>query len=824
MKKGLVILSLTAILGLAACGGNGGSSSSSSSSAPTVSSEAPVVTSEVTPGVSSSEDPISETGEPAHSSEHEVISEEVTSAIATSEIPAETSEEKPVESSVEPIVTSEAPIVTSEAPVASSEAPVVTSEELDPGPIEPGYNPSEKEVALLGEYNKLYREANAITDPSRTAERYAKFAEAEYNLIYETAVMVPWLAQNGTSASVARTVPWQAGRASYGLTGDKFKNVVVSSEVTTKERRNTITEIYEEGKSKDVSHAPDADGWISLANENANPAIVDGRYTVANADGSKSVTVPVKNELKTTYTKEPERSFLNYLTNTWTYNSYHYCNMVDGLVENDKYGNIVGALADKYKVTDNADGTETWTFHIREDATWVENASGAKYADVVADDFVAAAEWVLNAGNAAGASNLMTAFVKGAMEYNTLTADPEAEVDFDEIVGIKAVDDHTIEYTLNEVTPYFITVLTYSPYLPVNRAFLDIEGAEFGISENHLLVNGAFRITEHEDQSKMVYTKNASYYDAEHVYLDKVTRNFITGAADPSFTRTLYEAGTIDSFTVSSDDEEGWARYITGPEGTGTQKNPYSEECNPITSYGSSTYFGYFNYNRDYFEYTDTANTKSDADKALSEAAIMNKSFRKAFLYGLNVIEQLKRYAPASPHDWCYRAYTNRELAAAGGMDYADYVDAVYNRENGLEGEDKVTLTGIDNGSDPIYNADKAKELFREAKAALLKQGFTESDFPIKIDTIGDMNVKRLAYEQAMYRSINENSEGLVQVQLNIPGSDAQDTEWGSMYNNFDFSMWSGWGPDYADPNTFLHTLCIGGDMVEYLGFSSVVE
>ena len=66
----------------------------------------------------------------------------------------------------------------------------------------------------------------------------------------DTSIIIPWLTQSGYVASVSRTIPWQAGRATYGLTSDKLKNVVVSADIITKEIRNAITKAYHEGKDK----------------------------------------------------------------------------------------------------------------------------------------------------------------------------------------------------------------------------------------------------------------------------------------------------------------------------------------------------------------------------------------------------------------------------------------------------------------------------------------------------------------------------------------------------------------------------------------------
>ena len=102
---------------------------------------------------------------------------------------------------------------------------------------------------VLGEYDEYYEAAAAIVDPSKTLERFMAFAEAEYNLIFESAIIAPWYSQSGYFATVSNTIAWQAGRASYGLTNDKFKNVVVANEVITKDLKAALTAEYEAGKA-----------------------------------------------------------------------------------------------------------------------------------------------------------------------------------------------------------------------------------------------------------------------------------------------------------------------------------------------------------------------------------------------------------------------------------------------------------------------------------------------------------------------------------------------------------------------------------------------
>lgn len=553
-----------------------------------------------------------------------------------------------------------------------------------------------------------------------------------------------------------------------------------------------------------------AAGFTSLENKNANGKIdANGNYKAG------GIEFKTKDTFKTTYATEPTKDLFNYLTNTWTYNSYHYCNMVDGLVENDKYGNIVGALALGYKTTENADGTQTWSFQLRENGEWVNNETGKKVADVTADDFVASAKYVLNPANGAGAANLYTDYVKGAAQYYDDMA-AEKNPSFDS-VGVKAASKYVVEYTLSAPTPYFITVLTYSPFLPVYGQFLDEEGTEFGKTVNDILVNGAFRITKHEVESQINYSKNYHYFDRDHVYLKSVERKFVPGTSTPDTVRKWYEAGIVDSFSVSAKDSEGYTKYVLGSDGKGSLKNPVDPACNGIQSYYTATFIGYYNFNRINYEFGDDAHVTTEAERKNTEIALFNKNFRQAFLYGLKADEFMKQLDPTEPYNYIMRGYTNKELVSAGGKDFTDFVNDVYNKKQGTTG---VSLIGIDNGSDPVYSASKANTAFAAAKAELDAAGVT---YPIYIDMIADMEVEAHAFEEAMVAPLEEasvvNGTKMIKINWNTPRSDDENTRWGSIINNFDFSLWSGWGPDYADPKTFAATWKIYGDMVEYVGF-----
>lgn len=595
------------------------------------------------------------------------------------------------------------------------------------------------------------------------------------------------------------------------------------------------------------------EGYTSLDGEHENgPVDSEGYYTV----GGKKIKT--KNEYKTTYVTEIANYKLNYLTNTWTYNSEHYTNMVDGLVENDKYGNIKGALAKGYKQTSKGD-KDVWTFQLKEGVAWVDNETGKEYSEVVAQNFVDGIKYVLDPVNGSGTIGIVMGLIDGSAEYyqanlaiqakesaeakqkagQKLTDEEKEALEFEitdevkeaakfESVGVKAISKYEVEYTLYTKTPYFLSSLTYSPFLPVDQDYLDEIGTDFGQTVNYILVNGAFRVSEHIYGNKIVYTKNDKYYDIEHVYVDKVTKLFYGSSNTKDTARRWFERGDIDAFNVnlSGADAEGYKKYVAGEDGKGDVMNPASELCNPILSVGDSTFIGYFNFVRTAFEYNDNTLIKNDREKVATAAAVANKNFRKGFLYGLNIELILEHYNSARPYEWLMRGYTNRELVqfthnydGVEVSDYADVVDLVYNKKQGTTG---VTLTGINQKGDPIFDEAKAKSYFAQAKKELIESGaLTEADFPIKIDVIGSLDKIFNNYQLRMYNKLQAIADGVVEVHNNYPTDETQDTNWGSMINNFDFSMLSGWGPDYADPATFLHTMIVGGDLVEQLGFGT---
>lgn len=214
-------------------------------------------------------------------------------------------------------------------------------------------------------------------------------------------------------------------------------------------------------------------------NPNSTVAPTQGNNDPAQTNTETNTPAQNTEKVYTTYTQvySAEVSTLNYLQSTATDVTVLGSLCVDGLVEFDRYGVMQPCLAESWDVSD--DGT-VYTFHLRKGVMWY-TYEGEEYAEVKAGDFVAAAEYVLNAANASKVSNTLYHNIAGAKDYYDGTT-----ADFS-TVGIKALDDYTVEYTLVAPLPYFIKMISLNPWFPAQADFLAEQGDQFGTSNDTLL-------------------------------------------------------------------------------------------------------------------------------------------------------------------------------------------------------------------------------------------------------------------------------------------------------------------------------------------------
>ena len=356
---------------------------------------------------------------------------------------------------------------------------------------------------------------------------------------------------------------------------------------------------------------------------------------------------------------------LNYLYTSNT-NDYEMCaNMVDCLVEYDQYGVMQPALAESWEHND--DYTE-WTFHIRPGVKWVD-AEGNEVADVTANDWVSSARWVNDAANNSSNQYMYNGIVKNAEAYFNYTAyllesengtrttddegdpiEPVAEVSFDD-VGVKAVDDNTLVYTMETPCTYFPTVLSYTTYMPVYGPFLEEMGDSFGVDNYSVLYNGAYIMTSFEPQNQRILTKNETYWDKDNVFIDEIQYLYNTSATQlgpESFIRGEVDWAQIDASILSA-----WL-----------EDSERQDMVSPSRANVSFSYFFCFNFEPRFDDSLEPDNWL---------LAVNNENFRQSIRYGLDRINALTVVEPEDPESLLNRTITPATFTSAAGLDYTQY-------------------------------------------------------------------------------------------------------------------------------------------------------
>ena len=477
---------------------------------------------------------------------------------------------------------------------------------------------------------------------------------------------------------------------------------------------------------------------------------------------------------------------LDYVISALAEDSEYTANFVDGLLENDKYGNLAPSIATSYSLSE--DGL-TYTFHIRPDVKWVDN-TGEVYDTVTAQDFVTGLRHSAEFNSAA--AQLADGVVEGYSEYRTTADWSDAAW---EKVGVKAVDELTLVYTLEKPTPYFPSLVTYSLFNPINQDFLESkgEGCKLGAPDttncsfgapvpDGILYNGGFILESNDDKSSNVWKKNENYWDKDNIKLDSVTRIFDDGS-DPYSDIRNFEAGVYFAGRLSTQ-WENFDEYMKKYDGYAAQSMPNSA-CFGIV----------FNYNRQTFD-----NTNYATDSALAENthnAIMNENFRKAIRSAWDREKYLMVFTPKEQADSMLRNINNDPeiVRTSDGTAYGKLVEEAYTDRTGTE-------VNLADGQNPWLSKEDALKYIEEAK----KDGI---EFPVHLDMLVIETNKRLVDQaQSLKKSIEDNTDGNIIVELVMRDEDTVKNI--AYYSStpeeadYDISTFTGWSPDYADPKSFV--------------------
>lgn len=222
-----------------------------------------------------------------------------------------------------------------------------------------------------------------------------------------------------------------------------------------------------------------------------------------------------------------EPTGLNTLTSTYSIEFSLFKHMYENLVSLDDDDNTVPGAAESW---DYDEDTLTYTFHLRKDGVWTNGDP------VTAKDFEFAWSQALNPDVASDYAYFLY-FIKNAEKYFN------GEVAWDE-VGVKVVDDYTLEVTLEQPTPYALFLFSFGTLAPINQRFYEAVGADLYSTEaQYFCTNGPFALTEWSHNDKIVMQKNDAWHGAADVEVEEIDWKIIT---DPNAALSSFLAGDLD--------------------------------------------------------------------------------------------------------------------------------------------------------------------------------------------------------------------------------------------------------------------------------------
>ena len=471
-------------------------------------------------------------------------------------------------------------------------------------------------------------------------------------------------------------------------------------------------------------------------------------------------------------------SSLDYSIATRTSTTDIIGNVVDGLLENDEYGNLVPSLAEDWTVSQ--DGL-TYTYKLRKGVKWY-TSEGEEYAEVTAHDFVTGLKHVAD-GKSDGVTLIQNS-IKGLNEYMT------GETNDFSTVGVKALDDYTVQYTLNAPESFWNSKVTSATMLPVNEEFLKASGKNYGaVSPSGILYNGPYILKTLTSKSLIEYEKNPNYWDKEKVKIEKVKLTYYDGSDQESLIRS-FSSGVYTT-----------ARIFPSSSNFASTLEQYGDKIT-YSPQDSTSYYFTFNVNRQ--SYNKTAKT-SEEQKTSTKEAMLNKDFRQAINFAFNRHSYAAQLNGEDGADKIIRnSLVPDNFVKSGGKNFGDIAQAeLVNYGDQWKGVELV------DGKDTIYNPDKAKASFEKAKKELEAKGVT---FPIHLDVpVEQTDTIAVRQSNSFKQSIESTlgSENVVIDVLQMTDNEKESiTSQARVPAQKDYDLNStGWAPSYQDPASYLNIM-----------------
>lgn len=200
----------------------------------------------------------------------------------------------------------------------------------------------------------------------------------------------------------------------------------------------------------------------------------------------------------------------------------------------DETMEVIPELATSWEVSE--DGL-VWAFHLRKDVKWTDGNP------VTAHDIEYAVKRTIDPATASDYAYVLY-IIKGAKEVNT------GEVKDLDYIGVKAIDDYTIQFALNQPAGYFPAIAGMWIARPVPKWTIEKYGIKWTEPEN-IVTNGPYLLTKWAHEDEMILEKNPDYPEADKIQIEKIHYVMVVEA---STAMAMYEDGALDSVGVPSDD------------------------------------------------------------------------------------------------------------------------------------------------------------------------------------------------------------------------------------------------------------------------------
>lgn len=399
----------------------------------------------------------------------------------------------------------------------------------------------------------------------------------------------------------------------------------------------------------------------------------------------------------------------------------------DGLTQMDADGAAVPAIASSWDVSEDQ---TVYTFHIREDANWSNGEP------VTANDFVFAWQRAVDPAMASEYSYMLSDIGQIKNAYAII----DGEMDKSEL-GVKALDAKTLEVTLDVPVSYFLSLMYFPTFYPVNEAFFNsLPTGTFGTSPETVLSNGAFILTEYEPAAlAFSLEKNPGYYDAAKVKLDGINYQVIK---DSQQAYMSYQNGDLDMVKLSGDQIE-------------------QVEGDPELSVHGAGYLWYLTLNMHDVPALDNQNMRLALANAIDRVAIVDDVVKDGSLATYTAV----------PPQFAASATTGADFSA-----------------------DQDMFKDVCND-----DAAKAAEYYEKAKAELGADSFK---FVLLVeDQTETQNVATVIKEQV--------EKTLPGVTMSIDVKPKKERVKNIQEGDYEVCL-TRWGPDYADPMTYLNMWITG--------------